>query len=90
MNHPYKDALKPFISQQLTECAKELSLTQEQIAELLEIDTRSYVYLQAGVYMCSATTLLLFLTRVCPNPEQFLKEAKEYFDKFKNGASLCP
>ena len=90
MNHLYKDALKPFISSQLSECAKELSLTQEQIAELLEIDTRSYAYLQAGVYMCSATTLLLFLTRICPDPEKFLKEAKDFFDKTKSGSSFCP
>lgn len=90
MKHPYRDEMKPFISKQLTECAKELGLTQEQIAELLEIDTRSYAYLQAGVYMCSATTLLLFLTRVCPDPEKFLQEAKKKFEETRNSDSLCP
>ena len=35
MKHPYKETLKPFISEKLTECAKELGLTQEQISELL-------------------------------------------------------
>lgn len=81
MKHSYKDCIKPFLSKQFTKSAKELKLTQEQIAALLQIDTRSYAYLQAGVYMCSTTTLLLYLTRVCPDTEKFLAEAKKIFDE---------
>lgn len=80
MKHSYKDCIKPFLSKQIAQSAKELNLTQEQIAERLEIATRSYAYLQDGTYMCSTTTLLLYLTRVCPNPEKFLNEAKKIFE----------
>ena len=88
MKHSYKDCIKPFLSKQLSNAAKELNLTQEQIAELLQINTRSYAYIQAGVYMCSTTTLLLYLTRVCDNPEKFLSEAKKIFDEADNHTLL--
>ena len=88
MNHSYKDFIKPFLSEQFAKTAKELKLTQEQIAELLQIDTRSYAYLQAGVYMCSTTTLLLYLTRVCPDTESFLSDAKKIFEEADEHALL--
>jgi len=77
MNHHYKDAIKPFLHDEIVAAADNMKLTQAQAAEKLRIDTRSYSYLKSGESMCSATTLLFFLINLCQKPLQFINEARE-------------
>ena len=81
MKHAYQDNVKPFLHDQITKTAKELNLTKEEIAEILAIDSRSYAYLKSGQSMCSATTLLVYLTKLCPDPMQFIEDAKDIIDE---------
>lgn len=76
MKHMYQDSIKPFLREQILATAKELNLTTEQTAELLAIDARSYAYLKAGKYACSATTLIVYLTKMCPDPVKFIEDAR--------------
>lgn len=81
MKHIYQANIKPFLREQITKAAKEKRLTKEEAAELLGIDARSYAYLKAGKNMCSASTLLLFLTKMCPDTEEFIREATKVVDE---------
>ena len=77
MKHVLQNDLKDFLQKQIIKTAAEQDLTHEQVAELLGIDSRSYAYLKAGTYMCSASTLIVYLSRMCPNPLEFIDAARK-------------
>lgn len=87
MKHQYKDAIKPFLHDEIVAAADDLALTQAQAAEKLRIETRSYSYLKSGETMCSATTLLFFLTNLCQNPMQFINHAKDILTQAEENES---
>ena len=74
MGSMYKDSIKEIIHRDIIKRIEELNLTQEQTAEILGIDVRSLAYLKAGKTMCSATTLLMYLTKMCENPSELLEK----------------
>lgn len=76
MNHIYKDSMKTFLHREMLKTMDELDLTKERTAEMLCIDTRSFAYLKSGKTMFSATTLLLYLARICPDYKDFMKKLK--------------
>lgn len=80
MKHLYQANLKAFLREEIIKAAAEQKLTKEQAAEILGIDARSYAYLKAGKNMCSASTLILFLTRMCPDTTAFIQAAKNAVD----------
>jgi len=75
--HIYQDKLKPFVQDKILQSAEQMHLNQEEIAELLAIDSRSYAYIKAGDTMCSASTLVMYLAKICPDPMGFLEQARE-------------
>lgn len=77
MKHVLQKELKDFLQKQIIKTAAEQDLTQDQVSELLGIDTRSYAYLKAGTYMCSASTLIVYLARMCPDPLAFIESARQ-------------
>ena len=77
MKHMYQDSIKPFLREQIMEAAEEQNLTKEQAAEILGIDARSYAYLKSGKNMCSASTLIVYLAKMCPDPVAFIEAAKK-------------
>lgn len=77
MKHVYQNELKSFLREQIMQTAEEQDLTKDQVAELLGIDSRSYAYLKAGSYMPSASTLIVYLVKMCPDPLAFLDAAKK-------------
>ena len=84
MKHMYKDSMKPFIHAEITNTVKELALTQEQTAEILGIEDRTYYYFKSGKTMCSATTLLIYLACMCPDTKKFIAKLKIAVNKAIN------
>ena len=56
-----KDALQAVIAEEFYAYRKEHALSQAQFAQQLQISVRSYIDLEHGLFLPSATTLLLFL-----------------------------
>ena len=73
--------LKDVFYQNLKATRTSLGITQAQMAELLMMDTRSYVELDHGNSCCNALTFALFLLYCCPDSHLFLDDLKEAFDE---------
>ncbi len=71
------ERLRSFMASELYDMRQRLELTQEEMSELLDINVRSYIYLEHGDYMCSTRTLLLYLLRCGRDLEAFFQGAGE-------------
>ena len=60
-----------------------LDLTQEQMAERLAMNPRSYIDIESGVCMCGTLTVLLLLMDQ-PDPKAVLEELNDKFKKLYN------
>ena len=81
------DKLKAAFRSSLTDYRNKTGLTQKAMAELLEMDTRSYIELDHGKNNCSSLTLTLFLIYMCKTPnerEAFIMELKKEFENTLN------
>lgn len=76
MTHSYKESIKPFLHDEVVSTVERLKLTQEQAAEILGIEPRTYAYFKAGKTTFSATTLLMYLSRLCKIMQNFLMHSK--------------
>ena len=76
MRKQCEQILKNLFYENLTYTRNQKKMTQDEMAEVLMMDVRSYVELDHGKSSCSALTLCLFLVFACENPGDFL-------DKFK-------
>lgn len=81
MRNYYTNILKTQFYRHLIETRATLGLTQEQMAETLVMDVRSFMYLDHGKHCCSALTLSLYLIYYCPDVDAFLQELKTAFEK---------
>ena len=59
-----KDTLQAAIAKEFREYRKVYTLSQVQFAKRLRISGRSYIDLEHGLFLPSATTLLLFLLQL--------------------------
>lgn len=64
-----------------TEKKTQKKLTQENIAERLEMSLRSYSDIYLRKTCCSALTLVLFLLYCCDNASDFLNNLREQFEE---------
>ncbi len=80
MREIYHTTLKHYFHQKLIHVRMERKLTQAAMAELLEMDNRSYVDLDHGKTCCSATTFALYLIYVCEDVAEFLRELRDAFE----------
>lgn len=71
----YHKILKETFYKYLIKERTRLNLTQEKMANILEMDTRNFANLDSRKNCCSALTLTLFLI-YCTDPIEFLKELK--------------
>lgn len=71
----------------LAECMlntrKELSLSQMEFAEKLNMDRRSYLELEHGNSLCCTITLLIYLVYYCKDPIELLRSCRGIFEKYK-------
>ena len=59
----YTEPLRTFMAADFYNTHNAMKLTQEQMAELLDISTRSYIDLEHGEKLCQTRVLLLYLRR---------------------------
>lgn len=87
MRKQYTSIFKEFFYKKLIYSRNELGISQEEMAERLEMAVRSYIDLDHGKTGCSAVTLVLYLIYVCDEPQTFLDELKENFETCKTKAA---
>lgn len=80
----YLKILKHYLHVQMKDTRKELHMTQAQMAEKLEIDTRSYSDIDTGKSLCSTLTFVMFLIYFCKDPMKLLEDIKKLFDEAKD------
>ena len=77
----YEDALRQVFHTYVIRTRSNESLTQAEMAEGLEMDERSFAYLDYGQSCCSALTLALYLSYYCEDPLQFLEDFRVLYEK---------
>ena len=87
MKRIYRQILKETLHEEIVKTRAELGLTQEQMAEVLEMDTRSYVDLDHGKYSCSVLTFVLFLLYCCADSRALLIKIRSRFDEARDNAA---
>ena len=83
----YRASLTRVFHAYLIHTRQSLGLTQQEMAQKLEMDERSYVELDHGKSCCSAVTLLLFLIHCCKDPLRFLEDIRSSFQKASDDAA---
>lgn len=82
-----KEKMKPVIATTLLEYRTHWNLTQETMARRLSLSCRSYIDLEHGDSLPSATTLALFLTMLEPaEQEKMLEKLREVLDEIKHSS----
>ena len=84
MRNTYKTILKQYFCNHVYHTRSDMDISQMKMAELLELTERAYSYLETGRTCCSETTLALYLTQVCDDPNSFLENLHDAFDTAKN------
>ena len=80
MRKQYTQILKDYFHSRLIGSRNDMGISQEQMAELLVMASRTYIDLDHGKSGCSALTLILYLLYVCDEPQVFLDELREAFE----------
>lgn len=80
-----KEKIKPVIASVLLEYRNRWNLTQEAMARMLSMSVRSYIDLEHGDNLPSATTLALFLTMLEPSDqESILGKMRQALDEIRH------
>lgn len=66
--------LKEYLCIEFARIRTELGITQEQMAERLDMSVRSYANIEACRSLCSAETLILFLVQNTPYRDRILND----------------
>lgn len=80
MRKQYVKVFKVVLQQSLYNTRADLGLSQEQMAERMEMSNRCYVDLEHGKCCCNGLTLVLYLIYVCDDPTAFLDGLRRAFD----------
>ena len=80
MRKIYLQLLKVFLCKEFRRAQKEKGLTQAEMAEILEIDIRTYSNISRGKSICSTLTFVLFLLYCCDDPRKLLEDFREVLD----------
>lgn len=80
MRKQYVKVFKVFLQQGLYNARADLGLSQEQMAERMEMSSRCYVNLEHGKSSCSGLTLALYLIYGCNDPVAFLEDLRRAFE----------
>lgn len=84
-DHLAKEKMKPVMASALLEYRTLWNLTQETMARKLSMSLRSYIDLEHGDSLPSATTLALFLTMLDPtDQEKLLDKLRQVLDEIKH------
>ena len=81
MRRAYQSALKSILHDDIIRTRDSMGLTQNQMAELLMMDVRSYVEIDHGNSLVGTLSFVLFLINCCQDPSKLLENIHEAFDK---------
>ena len=77
MRNIKKKTLQNIMSEELKQYRQQHGLSQEAMARKLMLAVRTYVDLEHGINLASATTLAIYLTQLPPNEqERFLQAVR--------------
>ncbi len=76
----YAEPLRSFMAADFKATRKELGITQLKMAELLDIDLRSYANLEHGKSLCSTPVLLRYICFCMEDPSPYLKHIKQIME----------
>ncbi len=86
MRKQYSAILKEHFHRHLVRSRQELGLSQEEMAQRLQMDCRNYVELDHGKSCGNALTIAMYLMFVSEDPKGFLQELKEELEKADEAA----
>ena len=81
MRNTYRTILKKYLHERILSDRLKNGLVQEEMAERLLIDWRSYIDLEHGKNLCSTTTFIMYLLEFCDDPSEVLSEIRALFEK---------
>lgn len=73
----YAEPLRAFLSADFYATRKAMDLTQLEMAEMLDIDLRSYSSLEHGDSLCSTRVFLRYILRCKQDRAQFIQKIEE-------------
>ncbi len=73
MDKIYEEIIKAYLAKQIKKTRLQKGLTQEQMAERLDISPRSYSKIEHGQSICKVQTLFHFLS-LYKSPEKLMKD----------------
>lgn len=88
MRKTYQALLKAYLFKKIRKIRKQIGMTQFEVSEILEMDLRSYSYIETGVHSCGTLSFILFLLYVSPNPLEVLEEIRKLFDEAKENENF--
>ncbi len=72
MRKRYEEIIKKEFRISLIQARNSKGLTQEQMAQELDMSVRAYCDLERGESNCGAVTFAIFLNHICEDPQNFL------------------
>ena len=79
--------LKTHFRRKLVAARADMNISQSDMAQMLSMSLRSYIDLESGRSGCSAVTLVLFLIKVCPDPQAFLEDLRKAMEREPEGVA---
>ena len=76
MRNQHSKVFKTFFHEKLFRRRTDLGISQDEMANRLEMGCRTYVDLDHGKSGCGALTFALFLIYICDDPMTFLKDLR--------------
>ena len=83
----FHQKMKHYLRCQLLTTRRIMDISQDNMASILGISTRSYTKLESGENCCNLVTFILFLRYCCPNINAFMSELFALIDEVVNNAA---
>ena len=81
----YEKIIKEEFRRSLIKARNSSGMTQEQMAQKLDMSVRAYCGLESGENGCGVVTLVIFLNHICKDPLNFLTVVQESFELRDSG-----
>ena len=83
----YHQKIKHYIRCQLLTTRRTMDISQDNMASILGISTRSYTKLESGENCCNLVTFILFLRFCCTDRYAFIDELITLINELDNNAA---
>lgn len=87
MRNAIQKELKNYLAKRMKQARKEKNLSQLKMAELLQMDTRSYSDIENGKSLCGTVTFICFLLFVADSIDKEFSGIAVVIEKVKDNAA---